>query len=85
MKESETTSERDLGVIVDSSLKFSEQCSIAVKNANSTLGLIRRTINCKSQRIIMKLYKALVRPKLEYCIQAWRPYLKKDIDNLENV
>ena len=33
----------------------------------------------------MKLYKALVRPKLEYCIEAWRPYLKKNIDNIEKL
>ena len=26
-----------------------------------------------------------VRPKLEYCVQAWRPFLRQDINNLERV
>ena len=76
---------RDLGIITDDSLKFSEQCNTVVKNANSTLGLIRRTIKSKSKRIIIPLYKTLVRPKLEYCVQAWRPHLKRDISVIERV
>ena len=51
----ESTKERDLGIIVDSSMKYSEQCNAAIKNANSTLGLIRRTIKCKSRHIVTKL------------------------------
>ena len=28
---------------------------------------------------------AIVRPHLEYCIQAWNPYLRKDVDMLEKI
>jgi len=31
------------------------------------------------------VYKTYIRPHLEYCIQAWSPYLAKDIDVLEKV
>jgi len=29
------------------------------------------------------LYKTLVRPLLDYCIQVWKPYLRKYINVLE--
>ena len=77
--------ERDLGIITDENLNFSEQCNNAVRNANVILGMIKRTIQNKSKQIVIKLYKSLVRPKLEYCVQAWRPYLRKDIDKIEKV
>ena len=35
--------------------------------------------------IILLLYKSLVRPHLEYCVQAWRPDLQRDIDLIERV
>ena len=34
---------------------------------------------------MIQLYKSVVRPHLEYCAQAWRPYLTQDIEMLENV
>ena len=59
-----TESERDLGVLIDKSFKFSEQCNKAANSANAVIGMIKRTISCRRKDIIVKLYKALVRPKL---------------------
>ena len=73
-----TTPENDLGVTFSADMKVSEQCGIAASKGNQILGLIRRTIMYKEKQLIVPLYKAIVRPHLEYCIQAWRPYRKKD-------
>jgi len=31
------------------------------------------------KKTIMELYKSLVKPHLEYCIQVWNSYLTQDI------
>ena len=68
-----------LGTTVTSAdMKVSEQCGVAASKGNQILGLIRRNITYKDKKLIIPLYKAIVRPHLEYCIQAWRPYSKKD-------
>jgi hypothetical protein len=47
--------------------------------------MINRTFSCRSKFIVKKLYKSLVRPHLNSCVQAWRPHLKKDIEVLEKI
>ena len=66
-------------------MKVSEQCGIAASKGNQILGLIRRTITYKEKQLIVPLYKAIVRPHLEYCIQSWTLYRKKNIDKLERI
>ena len=41
--------------------------------------MIRRNITYKEKGLIVPLYKSIVRPLFEYYIQAWRPYIGKDI------
>ena len=49
------------------------------------MGIMNRTYSYKSKDNILNLYKSLVRPHFDYCCQAWRPYLQKDVDSIEKV
>ena len=78
-----TLQEKDLGLTISADMKVSEQCGIAAAKGNQILGLIN--IVYKEKELIIPLYKTIVRPHLDYGIQAWRPYRKKDIHMLERV
>ena len=58
-------------------MKVSEQCGIAASKGNQILGLVKRNITYKGTKVILPLYKAIVRPHLEYYIQASRPYHRR--------
>ena len=77
--------EKDLGVVISKQLNFSKQCTEAIKKANRALGFIFRSFEFKSKCIVMPLFKSLVRPHLEYAVQFWSPYLRKDIEKIEGV
>ncbi|CAM4680127.1 unnamed protein product [Lepidochelys kempii] len=80
-----TEEEKDLGVLVDHRMTMSRQCDVAVKKVNAVLGCIRRGISSRDKEVLVPLYKALVRPHLEYCVQFWSPMFKKDEFKLEQV
>ena len=49
------------------------------------LSMVRRHFKDMDKDCFTMLYKSFVRPRLEYAIQAWFPYLKRDIDCLEKI
>ena len=81
----ETEQEKDLGVLVRNDLKPSDHVCTITAAANSLLWRIQRTFTCLDEETLPALYKALVRPRLEFAVQAWSPSLKKDIAKLEKV
>ena len=46
-----TEREKDVGVIISSDMKVSEQCGIAARKGNQILGLIRRNIAYRDKRL----------------------------------
>ena len=77
--------EKDLGVIVDSKLKFQTHIASATKKANRVLGLIRRTFTNMDKQTFLCLFKSLVRPHLEYGSAVWSVIYKKEAVAIENV
>ena len=77
--------EKDLGAVVSFDLKVEPNVLHHVTKANKMVGLIRRTFSFLNKDMFLALYKAYVRPHLEYCQQAFYPHLQKDKDLLEGV
>ncbi len=77
--------EKDLGVIIDNSLKFQEHINNKVNKANSIMGAIRRSFKYLDAESFKKIYKGIVRPHLEYAVPVWAPHYKKDIRTIEGV
>ena len=78
---------RYLGVVISSDLSWSPHIQLICKKARKVLGLLYRNFAkyISDSGVILRLYKALVRPHLEYAAQVWSPYLVKDIQLLEKV
>ena len=76
--------EKDLGVMMDSKLKFRQHISKKVSIANRNLEIAHRTFTYLSQEMFLSLFKAMVRPHLEFASVVWSPLYKEDKITLEN-
>jgi hypothetical protein len=76
---------RDLGIKITNDFKPSRQCAEATRSGHWALTRLKRTVSSRKPSVLLPLYKTFVRPHLEYAVQAWAPYLKKDILAIERV
>ena len=65
--------EKDLGVITHSSLLWNEQIKACISKANRMICWIVRNLVIREKVVMIAIYKALIRPHLEYCVQLWNP------------
>ena len=83
------TSVRDLGVIIDSKLNFSDHIDFTVKRGNRALGLLIRSLQgvrgsyCKSG--VIAAYYANVRSILEYGSVVWAGAASTNLERLERI
>ena len=76
---------KDIGVTIESKLKFDIHISQKAKKANQMMGLIRRTFQFLDKETFIPLYKSLVRSHLDFASSVWAPHYLKHIVQLEKV
>ena len=82
----ESMCEKDIGVHIDSNLKFDIHISKAIGKANRVLAVTRRTFDTIDATTFKYIFKGLVRPHLEYAAPIWSPHddnLKEQIENVQ--
>lgn len=69
----ESVHEKDLGVITQNSLLWNEQIKSSIAKANRMICWVVRNLITREKSVMLAIYKALIRPHLEYCVQLWNP------------
>ena len=74
-----------LGLLLTSDLTWSQHINNICSKTRKLTGLFYRRFHHCHPQLMLRLYKSLVRPHLEYASQVWDPHLNRDVDSLENV
>ena len=76
---------RDLGVFLTDDAKWETHIATISTEAKRIAGWALGVFRDRSKRTMLTLFKALIRPKLEYCSALWSPTMIGDIAKLEGV
>ena len=76
---------RDLGILIDSNLKFSAHIEQIVSKGYQRLNLIFRAFCSRNLHFLRQMYITYIRPVLEYNTPIWNPSAVMDLKRVENV
>lgn len=82
---SNSTVVKDLGVIFDEKLSFSEHICMIVAKAKQRSFLLFRSFLTKDPQLLLLGYKSYILPILDYCSTVWAPCTKVEVLRLESV
>jgi hypothetical protein len=76
---------RDLGVLIDPKLSFSQHINKVIKNAYFVMHRMLKILKTRVLKTLIFAYKTYIRPQLEYATEVWNPNKKDFIKKIERV
>ena len=74
-----------MGITISDNLKWNTHINKISNKASSILGFIRRNLRHCTSNLKQTAYISLIQSVMDYSCVVWDPYLRKDIDKLENI
>ena len=68
--------DKDLGLYPDSNLLWTDHIRKSISKAVGMIAWVTRCVISREKNLMLHIYKAIIRPHLEYCVQIWSPVAK---------
>ena len=76
---------RDLDVTCTKAQEFSTNVALVASKAHRTSSALLRSFRFRNNKVLWTAFTAYVLPMLNYASVSWKPYLRRDVNLLENV
>merc|ERR1712228_1032457 len=72
---------KNLGVLTSKDVSFEEHIENVVQSSKIMSGLLLRNFETRDPDLMIKMFNAYIKSKIEYCSLIWNPWKKEDIEN----